>query len=184
MKIDTRDMILASLFTALTVVGAKISINLPFVPASLQLLFCCFAGILLGAKLGMLSQFIYMIIGLMGLPVFSKPVAGPQYILQPTFGYVLGFVVAAFAVGLIKEHFKNIFVAVFTGIILDYIVGVSYMFLIVNIYMGKAMTVQSALKAGVMPFIAKDIIGGIIVSLVAAAVLPALKNSGLLKSKY
>lgn len=184
MKISTRDMILVSLFAAITVVGAKISINLPFVPASLQLVFCCFAGVLLGARLGMLSQLIYMIIGLIGIPVFSKPVAGPQYILQPTFGYVLGFVLAAFVVGLIMEHFKNPFAAIFTGIFVDYLVGVSYMFLIVNVYMGKAMTIQTVLKVGVMPFIAKDIIGGIVVSLVATAVMPALKNAGLLKSKY
>ncbi|MBC8060316.1 MAG: biotin transporter BioY [Clostridiaceae bacterium] len=181
MKISTRDMILVSFFATLTIVGAKVSISLLYVPISLQLVFCCFAGILLGAKLGMLSQLIYMIIGLIGIPVFSKPIAGPQYILQPSFGYIIGFIVAAYVIGYIREKYNKIVIAVLCGIMIDYIIGVSYMYLIINLYIGKSMSLQGALAAGFVPFIVKDIVAGIIVSAIAAATLPALKGAGLLK---
>lgn len=157
------------------------SINLPYVPASLQLIFCCFAGIMLGARLGMLSQLIYMIIGLIGIPVFSKPIAGPQYILQPTFGYIIGFIVAAYVIGFIRERYNKIFTAVFCGIIINYIIGVSYMYLIINLYIGKPMSLQGALLVGFVPFIVKDIVAGIMVSIIAKTIIPTLKSAGLLK---
>lgn len=180
MKINTRDMILVSFFAALTIVGAKVSINLPYVPASLQLVFCCFAGIMLGARLGMLSQLIYMIIGLIGIPVFSKPIAGPQYILQPTFGYIIGFIVAAYVIGFIREKYNKIFIAVLCGIMVDYIIGVAYMYGIINLYIGKPMSLQVALMVGFVPFIVKDIFVGVIVAAIATATIPALKSAGLM----
>jgi len=181
MKINTREMILVSFFATLTIIGAKVSLNLPYVPASLQLVFCCFAGILLGARLGMLSQLMYMVIGLIGIPVFSKPIAGPQYILQPTFGYIIGFIAAAYVIGFIRERYNKIFIAILVGIIVDYIIGVSYMYGIINLYIGKVMTIQAALMVGFVPFILKDIFVGVIVSIIATATIPALKSAGLLK---
>lgn len=181
MKINTREMILVSFFATLTIIGAKVSLNLPYVPASLQLVFCCFAGILLGARLGMLSQLIYMVIGLIGIPVFSKPIAGPQYILQPTFGYIIGFIAAAYVIGFIRERYNKIFIAILVGIIVDYIIGVSYMYGMINLYIGKAMSIQAALMVGFVPFILKDIFVGVIVSIIATATIPALKSAGLLK---
>ena len=182
MKISTRDMILVSFFAALMVVGAKISLNLPFIPASLQLVFCCFAGILLGARLGTLSQLIYMIIGLIGIPVFSKPMAGPQYILLPSFGYIIGFVVAAYVIGFIRERYNKIFIAVLCGIMIDYIIGIPYMYAIINLYIGKSMSFQRVLSIGFVPFIVKDLVGGAIVAAIATATIPALKSAGLLKA--
>ena len=68
----TKDLVLIALFAALTAAGGFINIPTPFVPFSLQFLFCAYAGVLLGAKRALLSQLLYLAIGLAGLPVFTK----------------------------------------------------------------------------------------------------------------
>ena len=82
---------------ALTAVGAFIKIPLPYIPFTLQTFFVFYSGILLGAKLGMLSQIIYILIGLVGIPVFSNG-GGPSYVFQPSFGFLIGFIISTFFV--------------------------------------------------------------------------------------
>ena len=60
----TKDLVLIALFAALTAAGGFINIPTPFVPFSLQFLFCAYAGVLLGAKRALLSQLLYLAIGL------------------------------------------------------------------------------------------------------------------------
>lgn len=69
---NTRDLILVAIFAALTAIGAFIKIPVPYVPFTLQYLFCALAGMILGSKLGALSQIVYVAIGLAGLPVFTE----------------------------------------------------------------------------------------------------------------
>jgi len=104
---NTRDLILVALFAALTAVGAFIKIPIPYVPFTLQYFFCALAGIILGSKLGALSQIIYVAVGLVGAPVFTDG-GGITYIFKPTFGYLIGFIVAAYVIGKIRE--KNYWV--------------------------------------------------------------------------
>ncbi|WP_084758018.1 biotin transporter BioY [Defluviitalea phaphyphila] len=66
---NTKNLILVGIFAALTAVGAFIKIPIPYVPFTLQYLFCALAGIILGSKLGALSQIIYVAVGLAGVPV-------------------------------------------------------------------------------------------------------------------
>lgn len=186
MKITTRDMILTAIFAALTAIGAYITIPLPYIPLTLQVFFCLFAGVILGSKLGMLSQLVYAIIGLIGLPVFAGGQGGITYIFKPSFGFIIGFIIAAYLIGRIVESYKtisivNIFLALMAGVIVIYIFGVSYMMLIVNLYLGKEMVLSSAIKAGVTPFILADIVKALLASLLAAQILPALKRAGLKK---
>ena len=93
--------IAVAVLTLLTVVGAKVAIPLPGtpVPATLQTLPVLLAGLLLGSRLGALSQAAYVAIGLAGLPVFALPGAGPAYLLGPTGGYLIGFMAAAWLAG-------------------------------------------------------------------------------------
>lgn len=79
-----RDLILVAMFAALTAIGAFIKIPIPYVPFTLQFLFCAFAGMILGARLGALSQIIYVAIGLAGIPVFTEG-GGIGYVFKPTF---------------------------------------------------------------------------------------------------
>lgn len=180
MKLNTRDMILTSLFTALTAIGAFIKIPIPPVPVTLQLFFCCFAGFLLGSKLGMLSQLLYVIIGLCGIPIFTAG-GGPSYIFNPTFGYLIGFIIAAYVIGKISESKDNItikdsIIAVNSGIAVIYAIGVPYLYIIMNFYLGKNFTFKQAILTGFLPFIVKDLILGFIVSLTAVKVVPVLRK--------
>lgn len=86
-----KDLTLMALFAALTAVGAFITIPVPPVPFSLQIFFAILAGALLGSRRGAISVAVYVLLGLCGLPVFTKG-AGLSYIFQPTFGYLAGFI--------------------------------------------------------------------------------------------
>lgn len=87
----TRTMSLAALFAALTAIGAFLQIPVGITSITLQFLFTSLAGLLLGAKWGALSQLVYVILGLVGLPVFTQG-GGPGYLLQPSMGFLLGLI--------------------------------------------------------------------------------------------
>lgn len=94
----TRNMVLAALFAALTAIGAFLQIPTGTVPITLQFLFTALAGLLLGWKWGAVSQLLYVGIGLLGLPVFTQG-GGIGYVLQPSFGFLLGLIPAAAVIG-------------------------------------------------------------------------------------
>ena len=91
-------MILCALFAALTAVGAFFKIPFALAAISLQFLFTAMAGVLLGAGYGALSQAVYVLIGLVGVPIFALG-GGFSYIFQPTFGFLLGLIPCAFVIG-------------------------------------------------------------------------------------
>lgn len=179
-----RDLLLVALFAALTAVGAFIRVDIPFVPFTLQFFFCAFAGILLGSRLGALSQIVYVAIGLMGIPVFTKG-GGISYIFQPTFGYLLGFIACAWVIGLVSERFKKlnfltILLSVLSGLLALYLIGVPYLYLIFRFYLNSPKTVVWVITYGFVLFIGGDILLSVIVSLIAYRVKPILIRAGLI----
>ncbi len=187
MKLRAKDMVLISLFAALTAVGAFIKIPIGVVPFSMQFLFCAYAGILLGAKKGVYSQLLYVGIGLLGIPIFTKG-GGLSYIFQPTFGYLLGFIISAFIIGKITEKFEKItfikiFIPVVFGLAVVYILGVTYMYVIVNYYMGSSMPFNKAIVAGFTPFIIPDLGWSLIASLTSVKILPTLRKLGYIEKQ-
>lgn len=187
MKIKTRDMILISMFAALTAIGAFIRIPIPVVPFTLQYLFCAYSGVLLGAKHGLYSQLLYVIIGLMGIPIFANG-GGPTYIFQPTFGYLLGFIVCSYVIGKSTEKLKDItFMKIIRPVLLGlfwvYVIGVSYLYIIVNIYLGKSMTVKSAIAVGFAPYIISDLILSAIIAYSAVRVIPVLRRTVFIENQ-
>lgn len=184
METKTYKMILVALFAALTAIGAFIKIPTPIVPFTLQFLFCAYAGLFLGSRLGLYSQLLYVGIGLVGVPVFTKG-GGVSYIFQPTFGYLLGFILCAYLIGKLTEKvrdfsFIKIFGAVFSGLIVVYLLGVPYLYLIVRFYLGKSMTFAQSIATGFTPYIIPDIILSIIVTYTALRVFPVLRKNGYL----
>ena len=101
-SMKTKNLILCALFVALIAVGAFIRIPIPVVPFTLQTLFTMMAGLLLGGKLGAVAVAVYIALGLFGLPVFAEG-GGLAYILKPSFGYIIGFAVGAYATGVIAN---------------------------------------------------------------------------------
>lgn len=178
----TYEMIIVSLFAALIAVGAFIKIPLGPVPFSMQFLFCALAGVLLRKNLAFASVAIYIGIGLLGVPVFTKG-GGIGYVLQPTFGYLIGFMLGAYVIGFVLEKLGDhkpihYFIAVVSGLMVLYLFGVTYMYLILNLYMGKAVTAMAAIKMGFLPFLLPDLGWSVIVMLIATALRPKLKRAG------
>ena len=93
----------ASLFAALTAVGAYIAIPIGPVPIVLQNFFVYLTGLLLGSKWGATSVAVYLLAGICGLPVFAGGRGGIGHIIGPTGGYLIGFLPAVFVIGFIKE---------------------------------------------------------------------------------
>lgn len=135
----TRELVLFSLFTALTAIGAFIRVPVPLCPFTLQLLFTTLAGLILGSKKGAASVAVYVALGLAGVPVFTQG-GGPGYIFQPTFGYLLGFIAGAWLTGKICEtaevkSFGRILFANLAGLMVVYLFGMIYVYFINNFYL-------------------------------------------------
>jgi len=150
---------LIPLFAALTAAGAFIRIPTPVVPITLQTLMVYLSGLFLGARGGAVSQLLYIAIGILGLPVFSGG-GGPAYVVSPTFGYLLGFILAS----AISGHFAKKggmwwpAVGIAFSILVIYIFGVPYLYLTMKYVFDKEIGVSRAIELGFFPFIFGDII--------------------------
>ena len=89
-KLTTKSLILCSLFASLIAVGAFIKVPIPVVPFTLQVLFTTLAGLLLGPRLAAISVGIYLLVGLVGVPVFTQG-GGPSYNTPTYFSILIGF---------------------------------------------------------------------------------------------
>ncbi len=162
----TRQLILIGLFAGLTAIGALLTIPLPFspVPVTLQIFFTLLAGVILGSRGGALSQIIYLLLGGIGLPVFAGGNAGFQFLVGPTAGYLWGFVMAAYVVGLITEKKSTLqmdLIAMVTGLILIYLFGTLILYWVLDI------TLTKALAMGVIPFLIGDVIKVLIAAILS-----------------
>lgn len=171
MKLTTKEMTYVSLFAGLTAVGAFISIPLGDVPITLQTMFVLLSGLILGPKLGFLSQLVYLALGLTGIPIFAGFTGGLQSVFMPSFGFILGFVVAAFVVGKISHLGKNrpsmIWISTIVGSLIIYLLGLPYMYYILNNVMARGLSFGAVVKMGCLLFLPGDTLKLIIASIVA-----------------
>ena len=168
MKMQT--LALVPLFAALTAAGALIRLPLWPVPVTMQTLAVLLSGVALGARAGSLSQLVYLLVGLMGLPVFSGG-GGPAYIMTPSFGYLLGFILAPAVVGAIlgKSEISALkaFIAALTGTAAIYAVGFPYLAFYLTVVTEKPDALRLAIQAGVLVFLPGDILKCLLLALVA-----------------
>ncbi len=149
-----KDITYTAIFTALTIVGAQIAIPIGYVPVTLQVFFVLLSGLVLGSKLGCLSQVIYLLMGVIGFPVFAGFASGIVHLYGPTGGYLTAFPAAAFLVGWISEKRDNILfdsTASIIGIVVIYIFGWLRLGLFMNDF-------KKAFIVGVVPFMIIDLI--------------------------
>lgn len=186
-NISSKDITRVSLFTALAIISAvivRLGTGTMLVPFSLLPMISLLSGMILGPRLGAMSMLVYILLGLIGIPVFaSPPYGGFNYILKPTFGFLLGFILASWLSGKViensKSRLKNYFLASFLGLLAIYLVGLPYLYLILNFYLGKSTDINGVLKLGFFPFIIPDIIKSIISSIFAKVIVSRLENSYL-----
>ena len=157
----TRTLTRTALFTALTAAGAFIRIPLGYSSITLQFFFTAMAGCLLGPVWGPVSQAVYVALGLIGLPIFTQG-GGLTYLLQPTCGFLIGLIPAAWVIGLLTVHRPphpvRTALACLAGLTVLYAAGLPYMAVILNQYMGKAMGFSAILWAGMLPFLPGDML--------------------------
>lgn len=158
-------IIIVIVFTFLTSIFSIWEINLGFtpIPITLQLVIGLMAGAILGSRLGALSQIIYVLLGLFGIPIFSGGEKGISYITGLSGGYILGFVIASFVTGLIIEHYANnikdmhqqfviYLFSMLIGLFIIYFFGVAQLMYISN------SSLEIAISNGMLPFLMLDII--------------------------
>jgi biotin transport system substrate-specific component len=162
-----RLFILAGLFAALTVFGAGIKIPLPYVPLTLQTFFVLLSGHLLGPLYGAASQTAYLLLGLIGLPVFAEG-GGPAYVFKPTFGYLLGYPLASFAAGMIVHRgalrptalpaagLARLIMANLLALFAIFVPGVVYLWWNLNFVLGQTFSFANALEIGFLVFLPGD----------------------------
>ncbi|MEN6593606.1 MAG: biotin transporter BioY [Clostridiaceae bacterium] len=182
-KSRTYRMILCALFAALIAVGAFLRVPIPYVPFTLQTFFVALAGLLLGKKLGAVSALVYMAIGLIGIPVFTEG-GGIAYVLKPTFGYIVGFVLGAYVTGAIARKVETpslgrLIAAVFAGFGVTYLLGMTYFYFMSNFYLGKAIGVGTVLLYCFLVFVPGNGVMGVIAALVAKRMIPVLNKNQL-----
>ena len=151
-------LLAVGVFITLTALSAFVRIPLPFtpVPLTLQTFFVLLSGALLGRKLGVVTQAAYMFLGLFGQQVFTGTGCGSLYLLGPTGGYIVGFVLASFFAGsfLIKE--KQSSVAVFIKLLAaDFIILFSGM---LWLKVSLSCSLSKAFLLGFLPFVLGDIL--------------------------
>lgn len=182
-----KDISLIGLFAALTAIGAYIRIPIPYIPFTLQFFFCAISGIALGSKRGMISQLVYVVVGLCGIPVFTQG-GGPAYVLNPSFGYLIGFIACAYVIGRMIEGMKEVrwtkaFFSILLGLFVLYLVGVPYLYLIYNLYLNDAKSLWWAIYWGFVVCIAGDLILSYIAALLAVRLVPILRKNRFIDFK-
>ncbi len=163
-----RDSVLIVLGTLFVALLAQVKIPLSFTPVPLtgQTLAVLLVGATLGSKRGALSMLLYIALGAFGLPVFAGGAAGLAYLSGATLGYLIGFVIAAYVIGLLAERglersVRTSILPFLIGTVIIYICGVAWLTIVLG-------SISKAVMAGLVPFL----IGDLIKLLAASLALP------------
>lgn len=167
--------------TVLTAAAAQVSFPVPFtdVPFTFQPTVVLLGGLVLGSRLGMMAQVLYLMAGLAGLPVFAASPTlppGPLRLLGPTGGYLMAYPIAAFVTGYLAERgfakrYATSLLAMIAGLSIIYVCGTLWLGLFARTLSGSAaLGLSAAFFAGVYPFILPDLIK----LAVAAGIVPGV----------
>ena len=157
-----------------TTIGFLAQVSIPMwpVPITGQTLGVILVGAMLGARRGALSLALYALAGLAGVPWFANFGGGLAYALQPSFGFIIGFIATAWVVGRLSEKrwdrstWKSMGAFAIASAI-PFIVGVPWMWANLHFLSGKSLDLMATLNAGLIPFIP----GGIVKWALAWAIL-------------
>lgn len=190
-RLRALDITLVGMFVALTAIGANITTIAPLlhvggVPITLQTFFAVLAGLILGSRIGSIAMIVYMLVGLVGVPVFADFSGGLGIILKPTFGFILSYIFAAFIIGKIVERKASVtayIIAALIGMAVNYLFGTNWMYF--------AFKFWSAAPAGftykmawlwMVPPLPKDIILSIFAGVLAHRLEKTVLSKGQFKN--
>ncbi|TFJ42781.1 hypothetical protein CKN73_04335 [Carnobacterium divergens] len=177
MKLTTKDRIQIALCTALLSISSLIMIPIGPIPITLQVLFMILIPALLGAKKGMLTIGLYLVLGLIGFPVFAGGMGGLQSLLKPSFGYLIGgFVIAAMIGSVANKNasFKSLVTISVISIPVLYIIGISYAYFLMNIVLETPISLSVLITTSISVFLPLDIIKAIVASFLAVRIRKAV----------
>ena len=171
---------MTAIMAAVTCVLAPLSIPIGPVPVSLTILAIYLALYLLGWKLGTVSFVVYLLLGLVGLPVFSGFSGGLGKLAGPTGGYIIGFLPMAIVAGLFIDRFRNRglqFVGMVLGVVICYAFGTAWFCI------STGSTLAAAMGLCVLPFLPFDLAKIVIVLILGPILRARLVKAGLLRVK-
>ncbi|MDD3414107.1 MAG: biotin transporter BioY [Lachnospiraceae bacterium] len=171
------NLTLIGLMAAVTCVLGPLSIPIGPVPITFTNLAIYLTVILLGWKKGTISYIIYLLIGLVGIPVFSGFTGGPGKLFGPTGGYLIGFAFMALISGIFVDKFKGKIGFYVVGMVLG--IAVTYLFGTAWLAYQASMSFTAALGAGVIPFIPGDL-----VKIVIAVIIGPIIRKRIVKAGY
>lgn len=174
---NLKQLVFIPLFTAITIVFSYIAIPLPFspVPITCQTMGVMLAGNLLTPKSAFLSMLLYLLLGIIGLPVFAGGSSGISSILGPTGGYLISWPIAAFLSAfflkkITKKNFSSLFIVnVILGVLFVYTIGVIQLSYVTKI------KIIPAIISGALPFIPGDITKAALSATISLAIQKATK---------
>ncbi len=172
-----RMMVYASLFAALTAVGAFIAIPIGPVPIVLQNMFVYLAGLLLGKRWGLASVGVYLLAGALGLPVFAGGLGGIGRFVGPTGGYLIGYLPTVYLIGKMAHRNQPRMItdmlAMILGTLVLYAFGVSWLKIVSGMPLGKTLAL------GMYPFLIGDAVKITAAAAIAKALRPVVRATGL-----
>lgn len=172
-----RQIAIIGVMTAATCILAPFSIPIGPVPISLTNLVIYFSLYILGTRNAVISYLVYLLMGLIGVPVFSGFTSGPEKLFGPTGGYLVGFLPMAVIAGIFIEKFASSRMLCLTGMILGTIV--CYAFGTAWLAVQAGLDVKAALFAGVIPFIPGDLIKMVLAMTAGPQIRNQLIRAGL-----
>ena len=172
----TQRIAMTALMTALMCIVAPISIPIPFspVPVSMTTFVIFLSAYMLGTKQGTVSCIVYIMIGTIGLPVFSNFTGGVSKLFGPTGGYLAGYVFMALISGwfMQKGNYKKVFclTGMSLGTAVCYLIGTLWLKYQIN------TDIKTAFISGVAPFIIGDMFKIILVVVIAPKIKKRVFN--------
>jgi len=165
---------LAFAFACLTGILAQLRFYLPYtpVPVTGQVFAALLSGVILGKWYGGMSQGLYAGLGAAGIPWFNGGKAGMEILSGVTGGYIIGFIAASLVIGWFTDRYlkSRSFAGLFSLMLLG--IAVIYFFGVVQLSLVLGVNAQKAIELGAIPFIGIDIYKALIVSAIAAAIVP------------
>lgn len=180
MKFTSKEMAVTAVMTALICILGPWAIQIPIspVPITLCTMGIYFALYVLGMKLGILSVILYVLLGAIGVPVFTNFSGGIGKLLGPTGGYILGYLFLAVICGFFLSKFPEKLPLHVAGFVLGTLV--LYLFGTLWLQYQLKLTFPAALMAGVIPYIPGDVAKLVIAIAVGLPLKKRLKKARLL----